>query len=247
MAPLSVGSRSFLNPISFALDGATAATISEDFTHAPEIMLGRLPKLAAVTRANAALHPGQVMIVSIVATPHTGTSFLQDFVTTALLAKDAGAHIVEANFSCPNVDKKEGLLYTSPDTVKEIASAFRTVRKNTIQIAEDIPEAKYSYQPAADTRTVAQTLAHIAQVPRFQLQLGKLNSMEGFDFQKFFAEAAAEEKKPRTKAELVQLLRDSGEEFAKWAETLPEDTFGSSMRWLAGHLTIFSNAGNAST
>jgi hypothetical protein len=33
--------------------------------------------------------------------------------------------------------------------------------------------------------------------------------------------------------------------FVKWAETLPDDTAGSSMRWLAGHLTIFSNAGNA--
>jgi uncharacterized damage-inducible protein DinB len=105
---------------------------------------------------------------------------------------------------------------------KEIAAAFRTVRKNTIQIAEDIPEAKYSYQPAADSRTVAQTLAHIAQVPRFQLQLGKLDSMEGFDIQKFFAEVSAEEKKPRTKAELIQLLRDGGEEFAQWVEGLPE-------------------------
>jgi uncharacterized damage-inducible protein DinB len=117
---------------------------------------------------------------------------------------------------------------------KEIASAFRTVRKNTIQIAEDIPEAKYGYQPAADTRTVAQTLAHIAQVPRFQLQLGKLKSMEGFDFQKFFAEAAAEEKKPRSKAELIQMLRDSGEEFAKWAETLPEDFLAQTFTFPAG-------------
>ena len=117
---------------------------------------------------------------------------------------------------------------------KEIASSFRTVRKNTIQIAEDIPEAKYSYQPAADSRTVAQTLAHIAQVPRFQLQLGKMSSMEGFDFQKFFAEAAAEEKKPRTKAELIQLLRDSGEEFAKWVDALPDDYLAQTFTFPAG-------------
>ena len=117
---------------------------------------------------------------------------------------------------------------------KDLASAFRTVRKNTIQIAEDIPEAKYSYQPAADSRTVAQTLAHIAQVPRFQLQLGKMNSMEGFDFQKFFAEAAAEEKKPRSKAELIQLLRDSGEEYAKYLETLSEDFLTQTFTFPAG-------------
>ena len=117
---------------------------------------------------------------------------------------------------------------------KELASAFRTVRKNTIQIAEDIPETKYSYQPAADTRTVAQTLAHIALVPRFQLQLGKRNSMEGFDFPKIFAEMAAEEKKPRSKAELIQWLRDSGEEFAKFVEGLPEEFLGQTFTFPAG-------------
>jgi uncharacterized damage-inducible protein DinB len=117
---------------------------------------------------------------------------------------------------------------------KELAAAFRTVRKNTIQIAEDIPEAKYSYQPAADTRTVAQTLAHIALVPRFQLQTSNVNSMEGFDFPKLFAEMAAEEKKPRSKTELIQLLRDSGEEFAKWIETRSEDFLAQTYTFPAG-------------
>jgi hypothetical protein len=50
---------------------------------------------------------------------------------------------------------------------KELASAFRTVRKNTIQIAEEIPEEKYNFQPAPGTRTVARTLAHIAALPSF--------------------------------------------------------------------------------
>ena len=45
---------------------------------------------------------------------------------------------------------------------KELADAFRTVRANTIKIAEDIPEDKYSFRAAPDTRSVAQTLAHIA-------------------------------------------------------------------------------------
>jgi uncharacterized damage-inducible protein DinB len=106
---------------------------------------------------------------------------------------------------------------------KELASAFRTVRKNTIQIAEEIPEAQYGFEPAAGARTVAQTLAHIAMLPRFSRQLGKVDSFEGFDFMKYRAEADAEEAKPRTKGELIQWLRDSGEDFAQWVETLPED------------------------
>ena len=52
---------------------------------------------------------------------------------------------------------------------RELADAFRTVRKNTIQIAEEIPEDKYQFRAAPDTRTVAQTLAHIAVSTQFQL------------------------------------------------------------------------------
>ena len=37
---------------------------------------------------------------------------------------------------------------------KELAEAFRTVRNNTIQIAEDIPESQYNFKPAPDTSSV---------------------------------------------------------------------------------------------
>ncbi|HEY7391682.1 MAG TPA: DinB family protein [Bryobacteraceae bacterium] len=117
---------------------------------------------------------------------------------------------------------------------KELASSFRTVRQNTIQIAEDIPENNYGFQPAPGTRTVAQMLAHIAMLPRFQREMANLQSLEGFDFGKFRAEAAAEEAKPRKKAELIQLLRDSGEDYAKWLETLKEDFLGQVFTFPAG-------------
>ena len=59
---------------------------------------------------------------------------------------------------------------------KEMAASFRTVRKNTIQIAEDIPEEKYGFRAAPDTRTVAQTLAHIAYSPEFALHIHRERS-----------------------------------------------------------------------
>ncbi len=77
--------------------------------------------LEDIARANQSLSKGQVMIVSVVGTPFQGLSFADDFVRAALLAKEAGAKIIEANFSCPNVDKAEGSLYTSPETVYEYA------------------------------------------------------------------------------------------------------------------------------
>jgi dihydroorotate dehydrogenase (NAD+) catalytic subunit len=77
--------------------------------------------LEDIGRANRSLGPGQVMIVSVVGTPNRGMSFAEDFVRTAVLAVEAGAKIVEANFSCPNVDKAEGILYNSPETVHKYA------------------------------------------------------------------------------------------------------------------------------
>ena len=49
---------------------------------------------------------------------------------------------------------------------KDLAESWRTVRKNTIQIAEDIPESKYGYRPTPDSRSVAETLVHIAMLGR---------------------------------------------------------------------------------
>jgi len=37
---------------------------------------------------------------------------------------------------------------------KDLAAAFRTVRDNTIKIAEEIPENKYDFKPAPDCRSI---------------------------------------------------------------------------------------------
>jgi dihydroorotate dehydrogenase len=85
-----------------------------------------------IPKAQASLHPGQVLIVSIVGTPRSDCSFLEDFVAAAHLAKEAGARIVEANFSCPNVAKKDGLLYTSEEAVT-------TIGKSLVQALHPLP------------------------------------------------------------------------------------------------------------
>ena len=43
-----------------------------------------------------------------------------------------------------------------------MAAAFRTVRRNTVQVAEEIPEDKYDFVPAPGVRTVSELLRHIA-------------------------------------------------------------------------------------
>src|SRR5437868_3921952 len=114
---------------------------------------------------------------------------------------------------------------------KQLAESFRTVRKNTIQVAQDIPEDKYGFKAADDVRTVENMLTHIALMPQFQLMVQgqKLTSFEGINFQAHFAERAAEEAKPRTKAEVIEMLRGEGEKWATFVEGLADDFLGETI------------------
>jgi uncharacterized damage-inducible protein DinB len=105
---------------------------------------------------------------------------------------------------------------------KDLANAFRTVRKNTIQVAEDIPEAKYDFEAAPGVRSVGRMLTHIAISTRIWEEVHKkgLTTLVGFDFFGAMDRFNAEENKPRTKAEIVALLKTEGEQFAAWLETL---------------------------
>ena len=105
---------------------------------------------------------------------------------------------------------------------KELADAFRTVRKNTMQVAEDIPESKYSFISAPGVRPVNKALTHIAISTRIweEVHKKKLTTLVGLNFVGLVEEFNAEENKPRSKAEIIALLRSQGEEFAAWLETL---------------------------
>jgi uncharacterized damage-inducible protein DinB len=109
---------------------------------------------------------------------------------------------------------------------KELAAAFKTVRGNTIKIAEEIPDNKYDYRPAPDSRSVGQTLVHIGLGPGFQLHIhgGKISDMKNVNFGELMQKFGAEEAKPRTKAETIAFLQSEGDKFATFLEGL-EDTF----------------------
>jgi hypothetical protein len=111
-------------------------------------------------------------------------------------------------------------------TAKDLADGFRTVRKNTQIIAEEIPEAKYSYRATPDTRSVAEMLVHIALVPTVQYQIQaveKLTTLANFDFPGFVGGLIAEEKTPRSKEHIVTMLRENGASFADWLGSLSEN------------------------
>jgi len=108
---------------------------------------------------------------------------------------------------------------------KDFAEAFRTVRKNTLQVAQDIPEDKYDHVAAPEVRSVRQMLTHVAISPRIWEEIhGKgLKTLVGFDFFAKIDEFHAEEAKKRSKVEIVELLRTEGDRFAGWLETLTSE------------------------
>ena len=108
---------------------------------------------------------------------------------------------------------------------KQLADSFRTVRKNTITLAEEIPAEKYGFMAAPGVRTVAAQLAHIAVNTRWAIQVHS-NRMTFIDFATFgqhLAQAAAEESLLQSKDEILEALRKDGDAFTAFLESLSED------------------------
>jgi uncharacterized damage-inducible protein DinB len=110
-----------------------------------------------------------------------------------------------------------------PYAGKQLASAFRTVRENTVQIAEEIPEDKYDFVAAPGVQSVRALLTHIAVSPMLYDEMHRVRhvaTLQGFDFPALMARAGAIEKEPRTKAQIVDFLRAEGQRFSAWLESL---------------------------
>lgn len=120
---------------------------------------------------------------------------------------------------------------------KQLAASFRTVRKNTILIAEDIPEAQYGYRPTPESRSVAETLVHLGSRLKFDHLVHeeeRLPSLEAFDFGAFIKKSRIEEKQERSKSEIIALLRTEGDRWSEWVEGLPETLLSDQVRMPGG-------------
>jgi uncharacterized damage-inducible protein DinB len=119
---------------------------------------------------------------------------------------------------------------------KQLADAFRTVRKNTVQIAHDIPEDKYDFQPAPDSRRIGETLVHIALAPTFaaHVHMNQISDMSSVNFQELAAKVTADQAKPRSKAEIIALLEAEGEMFASYMADLPEPFLAEMVTMMPG-------------
>jgi len=128
-----------------AIDGSTrlvdqAATLKADLDYWPRDPTRAsmansfgIPSLAPddwradVERAKSVIGPGQVLIVSVVASDsESHEAIIGDFVTVAKMAKAAGADIIEANYSCPNTPGSHaGDLYEDPELARRVTLAIK--------------------------------------------------------------------------------------------------------------------------
>lgn len=108
---------------------------------------------------------------------------------------------------------------------RQLTAGMRAVRAGTIGIADSIPESQYDYRPTPESRSVAETLVHIAWLAsfdRFVHDEAHLDSLDGFDFGAAIEQSRTEERDPRSKAEIIERLRSDGARYVSWVEQLPE-------------------------
>jgi uncharacterized damage-inducible protein DinB len=119
---------------------------------------------------------------------------------------------------------------------KELAESFRTVRNNTIQIAEEIPEESYSFKPSPDSRSIGQTLAHVATVTGFQTYVHQnhIDSLAKVNFQEYVQKSRAHEESLRTKDAIIAALKADGEAFAQFLEGRPESILSQPVAMMPG-------------
>jgi uncharacterized damage-inducible protein DinB len=133
------------------------------------------------------------------------------------------------------------MTFTSEETVtyygaKELTESFKTVRKNTIKIAEEVPEDKYEFKPAPDVRSIKDTLVHIALSTELQSYVHRHNisDMQSVNFQELMQKFGEEQAKPRSKADVIALLTAEGDNFASYLEALPESFLAETVKMRPG-------------
>lgn len=104
--------------------------------------------------AKKVLKEGQALIVSVTGSPIKERSFYEDFVYTALFAKEHQADFIEANFSCPNVCSKQKAMYLDVDVVYELSKRLTKALGDTpliikVGIYPDIEQQRAVFHAAA--------------------------------------------------------------------------------------------------
>jgi uncharacterized damage-inducible protein DinB len=100
---------------------------------------------------------------------------------------------------------------------KDMAESWRTVRKNTIQVAEEIPAEQYNFKASPDTMSVAEMLAHLATATYWAQTLHfdeKKTAVTMEDFGRYMGAAGKASAALTAKDAIISALKAHGEGFA---------------------------------
>jgi len=125
---------------------------------------------------------------------------------------------------------------------KDMAESWRTVRKNTIQVAEDIPAEKYNFKATPDTMSVAELLAHLATSSNWAQAIHfaeKKTSVTMEDFGRLIGDAGKAAAALTTKDGILHALKSNGEVFAGHLESASDAYLGERVELPMGSKTRF--------
>jgi uncharacterized damage-inducible protein DinB len=108
----------------------------------------------------------------------------------------------------------------------DFGRAFRTVRKNTIQVAMDIPADQWGYRVTPETMSVHEALAHIAANSTWAQKLhgeDKKTFVSFPEFGAYIGAAGAFAAALTTRDAVLAALESEGESFAGFLEGMSED------------------------
>jgi len=116
----------------------------------------------------------------------------------------------------------------------DLARSFRTVRKNTIAVANDIPEDQYGFRAAEGCMTVGEMLAHVAASPNWHIAAHRdeKKTFLGFeDFPRLIGVSTAYAATLKTKADILTALEQNGETLATWFDSLTDETLAEVVKF----------------
>ena len=114
----------------------------------------------------------------------------------------------------------------------DLARSLRTVRGNTLKIAEEVPEEMYDFRPTPDCRSVREVLAHIAVSSSGAYRghaVRKITTFVGVDFPALVRERLEREKQLSTwsKAQILDELRADGQNWGAYLDGVSEEELGA--------------------
>ncbi len=114
---------------------------------------------------------------------------------------------------------------------KEMARRFEPFARTRSRSRKRFRRTSTTSKAAPDVRSVGQTLAHVALSTGFQhhIHTNKIDDMKTVNFGELMAKFGPEEAKPRTKAEIVALLKSEGEKFAAYLDGVSDSFLAESV------------------